>query len=236
MDQQQILQISLAVISLVSVLGSGYLSYKTHKDKVAQKLEDNKLAHDQNLIESEMKFRADLLAMIADLKERIKSLEESNEELRRELQKAERKIEDLENTIEEQFDTIAILGSFCKYIPAPVWVKKVHEDNTTTMYFINRFYEEQWGISAEFYAGKTDDEVWGTEIADHFRKADSYILKYKRGSSFIENIPTDPFNLDKGYRKCVIWKFPILNGQKLIGIGGILIDIDSYVLRKTSDE
>lgn len=236
MDQQQILQVSLAVISLISVLGSGYLSYKTHKDKVAQKLEDNKLAHDQNLIESEMKFRTDLLEMIADLKERIKSLEEANQELRRELQKAERKIEDLENTIEEQFDTIAILGSFCKYIPAPVWVKRVHEDGNTTMYFINRFYEEQWGISAEFYSGKTDDEVWGKEIADQFRKADAYILKYKRGASFIENIPVDPFNLEKGYRKCVIWKFPILNGQNLIGIGGILIDIDSYILRKTSDE
>lgn len=236
MDQQQILQISLAVISLISVLGSGYLSYKTHKDKVAQKLEDNKLAHDQNLIESETKFRADLLTMIAELKERIKSLEDANEELRRELQNAERKIEELENTIEEQFDTIAILGSFCKYIPAPVWVKRVHEDSSTTMYFINRFYEEQYGISAEFYSGKSDDEVWGKDIADHFRKADSYILKYKRGASFIENIPVDPFDLDKGYRKCVIWKFPILNGQKLIGIGGILIDIDSYVLRKTSNE
>lgn len=236
MDQQQILQVSLAFISLISVLGSGYLSYKTHKDKVAQKLEDNKLAHDKNLIESEMKFRADLLTMIAELKERIKSLEESNEQLRRELQNAERKIQDLENTIEEQFDTIAILGSFCKYIPAPVWVKRVHEDGNTTMYFINRFYEEQYGISGEFYTGKTDDEVWGKEIADHFRKADSYILKYKRGASFIESIPVDPFDLDKGHQNCVIWKFPILNGQKLIGIGGILIDIDSYVLRKTSNE
>ena len=236
MDQQQILQVSLAFISLISVLGSGYLSYKTHKDKVAQKLEDNKLAHDKNLIESEMKFRADLLTMIAELKERIKSLEESNEQLRRELQNAERKIQDLENTIEEQFDTIAILGSFCKYIPAPVWVKRVHEDGNTTMYFINRFYEEQYGISGEFYTGKTDDEVWGKEIADHFRKADSYILKYKRGASFIESIPVDPFDIDKGHQNCVIWKFPILNGQKLIGIGGILIDIDSYVLKKTSHE
>jgi regulator of replication initiation timing len=236
MDQQQILQVSLAVISLISVLGSGYLSYKTHKDKVAQRLHDNKAAHDKDLMESEMQFRTDLLEMIADLKDRIKSLEEANEELRRELSRAERKIQELEDTIEEQFDTIAILGSFCKHIPAPVWVKKVHEDNNTTMYFINRFYEEQWGISAEFYSGKTDDEVWGTEIADHFRKADSYIVKYKRGASFIENIPVDPFDLTKGHRKCVIWKFPILNGQKLIGIGGILIDIDSYVLRKTSDE
>jgi hypothetical protein len=236
MDQQQILQVSLAVISLISVLGSGYLSYKTHKDKVAQRLQDNKAAHDKDLIESEMKFRADLLEMIADLKDRIKSLEEANEDLRRELNEAERKIQELEDTIEDQFDTIAILGSFCKYIPAPVWVKKVHEDGNTTMYFINRFYEEQYGISAEFYSGKTDDEVWGTEIADHFRKADSYIVKYKRGASFIENIPVDPFDFNKGHRKCVIWKFPILNGQKLIGIGGILIDIDSYVLRKTSDE
>jgi hypothetical protein len=236
MDQQQILQISLALISLISVLGSGYLSHKTHKDKMLQKLEDNKLIHDQHLFESEMKFRSDLLTIIAELKDRINSLEESNEELKRELQNAEKKIEDLENIIEEQFDTIAVLGSFCKYIPAPVWVKKVHDDGKTTMYFINRFYEEQWGISAEFYSGKTDDEVWGKEIADHFRKADSFILKYKRGASFIENIPVDPFDLDKGYRKCVIWKFPILNGQNMIGIGGILIDIDSYVLRKTSNE
>ena len=236
MDHQHILQISLAVISLISVLGSGYLAYKTHKDKVVQKIEDNKLLHEQSLIDSEMKFRVDLLEMIDELKDRIKSLEESNEELRRELYKAEKKIQDLENTLEDQFDTIAILGSFCKYIPAPVWVKKVHEDGGTTMYFINRHYEEQWGISADFYAGKTDDEVWGKEIADHFRKADSYILKYLRGTSFIEKVPVDPFNIDKGYRNCVVWKFPILNGQKLIGIGGILIDIDTYVLKKTFNE
>ena len=236
MDQQQILQISLAVISLISVLGTGYLSYKTHKDKVAQKIEDNKRAHDQQLIESETKFRSDLLAMIAELKDRIKSLEEANEELRRELDKAERKIEELENTIEEQFDTIAILGSFCKHIPAPVWVKKIQDDGETVMYFINRCYEEQYGISAEFYTGKTDDEVWGKEIADHFRKAEAHNLKYKTGASFVESIPVDPFDVDKGHRNCVIWKFPILNGQKLIGIGGILIDIDSYVLKKTSHE
>ena len=227
MDNQQILQIALAVISLISVLGSGILSYKTHKDKVLQKSEENKA-------KSEAEFRTDLLRMISELQARIKTLEEANTKLHDELQKAERKIQDLEEIISEQFDTIAALTSFCKYIPAPVWVKRVLDDGSTRMFFINRYYEELWGISAEYYSGKSDDEVWGTKIADHFRKADHDVIKYKRGASFIENVPVDPFDLEKGHRKCMIWKFPILNGQELIGIGGILIDIDEYVLRKAT--
>jgi len=227
MDNQQILQISLAVISLISVLGSGILSYKTHKTRALQKTEETKS-------KSEAEFRADLLRMISELQARIKSLEEANTSLHHELQKAEKKIQDLEEIISEQFDTIATLSSFCKHIPAPVWVKRVLDDGSTRMFFINRFYEELWGISSEYYAGKTDDEVWGTTIADHFRKADHDVIKYRRGSSFIEQVPIDPFDLDKGYRKSMIWKFPILNGQQLIGIGGILIDIDDYVLRKAT--
>lgn len=224
---ENIIQISLAVISLVSVLGSGIISYKTHKNKVAQKDKETELQYEQQ-------FRSDLLDMISDLQIRLKSLEESNALLRKELQVAEQKIQELEDIIEEQFDTISVLGSFCKYIPAPVWVKKVHDSGKTTMYFINRYYEEQWGISAEYYIGKEDSEVWGVEIAKHFAEADAYILKYKKGSSFVEQVPIDPFDLAKGHTKCLIWKFPILNNQNLIGIGGILIDIDDYILKKSS--
>jgi hypothetical protein len=222
---QNLIQISLAVISLVSVLGSSLLSYKTHKNKVAQKDKETELQYEQQ-------FRADLLEMISDLQIRLKSLEESNSLLRKELQIAGQKIQELEDIIEEQFDTISVLGSFCKYIPAPVWVKKVLDDNTTRMFFINKFYEEAYGISSDYYVGKTDKEVWGDEIAAHFNIADSDVLRYKRGASFIENIPVDPFDLSKGSRQCVIWKFPILNNHNLIGIGGILIDIDNYILKK----
>jgi hypothetical protein len=224
---ENIIQISLAVISLVSVLGSGLLSYKTHKNKVAQKDKETELQYEQQ-------FRSDLLEMISDLQIRLKSLEESNTLLRKELHVAEKKIQELEDIIEEQFDTISVLGSFCKHIPAPVWVKKVQEDNTTRMFFINKFYEELYGISNDYYAGKTDKDVWGDEIAAHFNIADSDVLMYKRGTAFIENIPIDPFDVSKGSRKCVIWKFPILNNYNLIGIGGILIDIDDYVLKKTN--
>ncbi len=234
MDQQQILQIALGVISLLSVLGSGYISYKTHKDKVAQKIKETEIQHEDKIIDYENKFRADLIEMISDLKDRIDSLEKANGLLREELHVANKKIQELENTIEEQFDMISILTSFCKYIPAPVWVKKIGENNKTTMYFINRFYEEQWGISAEYYIGKEDKEVWGEEIAKHFSEADSYIIKYKKGATFVENVPVDPFDLEKGYRKCVIWKFPILSNQVLIGIGGILIDIEDYLKKKNS--
>ena len=176
-----------------------------------------------NLFESEGRFREVLLKEVDELMKRSKSLESVIINLRAELSTYEVRVRELEAIVSSQFDKVQILELYCEKIPGPVWFKRVNDDEIT-MDFINSKYTEVWGITCEYYEGKTDIDVWGEEVGSKFYNADVLVLKHKRGHKIIEEVPNDPLGADPKFKKWIIWKFPVIDNNKVIGIGGIAID------------
>lgn len=209
--------IVLAIISLISVVSSGYLLHRTNISK-------DKIKETSTLFESESQFRGVLLKEVDELMNRCKNLELVIVQLRAELGMYEKRSRDLENIVASQFNRVQILELYCEMIPGPVWFKKMDLNNELRMYFVNSKFTEVWGVTCEYYLDKTDMEVWGEEVGRKFHEADILVLKYKRGHRIIEKIPNDPFDPTSPVKEWVVWKFPVMDASKIIGIGGIAID------------
>lgn len=201
------------------------LSIRTKRiEKEAKKIELD--SHDRDtLAASEAKFRADLLNEIQLLRIRIEALEQSNLALRKELFQAEGKIRDLEDILATKFDKLEMVKSFCSEIPSPAWFKVLDEHNKLRVVYINRKFSEIWGISEEYYCGKTDQEVWGKEVGDQYLVADTKVMTHKRGIRFTEEVPNDPFDPNSTKRTWLVWKFPIIDNDQVIGVGGISVNM-----------
>jgi len=209
-------EIILAIISLCSALCSAFLLYRTNISK-------DKVTEEATLFESEGKFREVLLKEIEELMNRVKNLETIISILREQLLESEDEVRELRRIVSSNFNKMEILEMYCEKIPGPVWFKVMGE-NGLKMRFINGKYTEVWGVTQEYYEDKTDLEVWGEHIGSKFHEGDKLVLCHKRGHKIIEVVPNDPTNPESLSKEWIIWKFPVMDENKVVGVGGIAID------------
>lgn len=81
-------------------------------------------------------------------------------------------------------DNEFLLFSSVKYdIPFPFWIK----DSNGKMIFINNAYERAFGVTKAEYVGKTDEEMYGKEKADLWKKGDIEARNDPKGYKILDN-------------------------------------------------
>lgn len=103
--------------------------------------------------------------------------------------------------------------------PIPMWIK----DLSGKMVFLNDAYCSIYGINKSDYIGKTDDSIWGTESAKHFKLLDDKVLRGGEVEYSIEDVPSSGHV--RQFDKCHVIKFPIRNGPKIVGIAGMITGV-----------
>ena len=102
------------------------------------------------------------------------------------------------------------------------------KDEAGRMVFYNRQLAERFGVSRQAWIGKTDNEIWPSEIAAEFRRNDLAVLRQKAPIELAEkNIEPDG---NPSYWQS--YKFPFVDesGEQLIA--GISIDVTADLERK----
>ena len=101
-------------------------------------------------------------------------------------------------------------------LPLPMWVK---EWPSLKMLAINQGYRDRIEIGAGEYVGKTDYDVWSKEIADAFIEHDKRVADTGKPICIEET-----WEVDGKPRSAFVVKYPVYKDEKLVGIGGIIID------------
>tara|TARA_R100000027_G_scaffold27840_1_gene20134 strand:+ start:524 stop:1024 length:501 start_codon:yes stop_codon:yes gene_type:complete len=119
---------------------------------------------------------------------------------------------------------VALSTSFFELMPFPAWLKVKGADGQWRIASLNRSYEDIYGVSELRYKGKTDEEIWGKEIAKQYAENDwkVYISKEPVITKELVNVRGAPELVFH-----VVAKFPVLlaNGEHSIAIGGISIPL-----------
>jgi PAS domain S-box-containing protein len=87
--------------------------------------------------------------------------------------------------------------------------------------YVNRVFEERFGLRLQDLFGRTDFDLWPQEIARAFRSADRAVLEADTGDQLIEVAP-DP---DGSIHHWQVFKFPFKGGGGKRYVGGMAIDI-----------
>lgn len=108
-------------------------------------------------------------------------------------------------------------------LPYPAWIKLLKEDpqgsqRTMRMQFINRSYEEYFGVPRYAYVGREDKDVWGDDLGDSFFKNDMLVLAKMEPMIVMERIRLS----DGSMVELPFQKFPLSDG-KYTGVIGFLI-------------
>ena len=101
--------------------------------------------------------------------------------------------------------------------PAIAWAK----DEQGRIIYLNRAYEQRFGVRLEDWRGKTDFELWPPEIARTFRRNDLDVLSAGQTQEMVEEA-TDP---DGTHSFWWNFKFPFQDASGHHYVGGIGIDI-----------
>jgi PAS domain-containing protein len=202
-------EVALAVISLISALSSGVLLYKTNVNK--SKAEENK-----TLLEAEASFRQSLLDSIDELKSEINGLKIENDTLRVDLFAAKVKIEELGDLLGRKVHKTDTIGNFIKYLPNPAWLKTM-QDGEFKIAYVNSMYCYTFGVSEEYVKGHTSHYLMGADCEQVLKTITEEVVKYKRGARAI--LP-----LDLHGKTWHIFKFPVIECGKIVGVGGMLMD------------
>jgi len=92
--------------------------------------------------------------------------------------------------VEDETNTNYELFSIVQNAPLPFWAKERLSDGNWRMWFVNREYARQFlNNDATTYLNKTDEEVWGPEVAADFLSKDERIWQTKQPELVIEEIP-----------------------------------------------
>lgn len=114
---------------------------------------------------------------------------------------------------------------FMNNSPAIAWMK----DSQGRHVYLNQTYEKRFGVKQEDYLGKTDFELWPTEVAEQFWKNDLAVLT--AGQPIV--VTEDSF-LPSGEPCCWFnYKFPFQSVSGQVFVAGIGIDITE---RKQAEE
>ena len=107
--------------------------------------------------------------------------------------------------------------AFMDNSPAIAWAK----DEQGRIIYLNRAYEQRFGVRLEDWRGKTDFELWPPEIARTFRRNDLDVLAAGRTQEMVEEA-TDP---EGNHSFWWNFKFPFQDASGHHYVGGIGIDI-----------
>ncbi len=181
------------ITAAVTSLGS-FLVYYGNKDSVQVDLYNSTLTH-------------------------MQKYQDNNRILQEENSKKELKIRELELMISELSNRKGNLESYIENIPAPVWIKKLNDDNEFEMLILNRAYLSTYGIDKFGYVGKTDYDFWPKETADEFKREDFVV--YLTGNSLTRMAPI-PLNGETVEHVFMKFRVDLPDGKS--GVGGILLD------------
>ena len=101
--------------------------------------------------------------------------------------------------------------------PSIVWIK----DERGRHVYLNKAYEERFGVRLADWRGKSDADVWPAEIAAEFRKNDLAVLEADRSIQITE----DTINPDGNRCNWLNTKFPYRDATGNRFIAGIGLDI-----------
>ncbi len=107
--------------------------------------------------------------------------------------------------------------AFMDNSPAIAWMKDAEGRHV----YLNKTYEEEFGVRLEDWRGKTDFELWSPETADQFRKNDLDVLVCGRTASVVEEI----IGKDGSKSYWFNIKFPLRDASGNMYVGGIGVDI-----------
>lgn len=115
-------------------------------------------------------------------------------------------------------DQLGFLGASFDACPFPMWIKSIQPDGTFRMARVNRAFEQLVGVSGATYFAKTDDEVWGADIAKASHETD--VLALKTGHT-VESSPIipDPQTGQRFQWRGVKW--PIYIRGAIVGVAGM---------------
>lgn len=104
--------------------------------------------------------------------------------------------------------------------PIPMWIK----DTKGVMVFLNDAYCSIYGIKKTDYLGKTDEYIWGSKTAEHYKKLDDKVLHGGRVEYSIEDVPNE-YKATQ-FDKCHVIKYPIYNDVgDIVGIAGMITGV-----------
>lgn len=194
----------VALITSGVTLAGAWLTFRSQSKSTIVEFQDQ-LAKDRKYWRDEYE----------ELRNKYNKLELDNVDLKA-------KIAELELKVSEQFDHIAILEAYYEHMPGPAWMK----DSSSRMFFINRAYENEWGVSKLKYEGMTDHDIWPPDVADAFVRNDVEVIERRAGFVTDEQVPAralEPISEANPTAAWRIWKFPVVIKGEVVGIGGIAV-------------
>ena len=168
-----------------------------------------------------------LYKQVQYLQERMAQQQETMQE---KLFAQQAQIVSLKLQLSEKYEHTSILKEYLDAMPYPAWIKVADTtDNgvikVITNWHINDAYEKFFGITNEFYNGKTDFEVWPNEVARQFFANDTAVLLRLTNKCKSETFPNKVFDGTKdltGY----VCKWPLqVEGRPAIAGQVLLPDI-----------
>lgn len=125
-----------------------------------------------------------------------------------------KKLKKLESSIELlEFSYVPLLA-FLHSFPAPLWVKRVEQDDNGDYAFrivmFNNAFIDQYGLSSESkYYGKTDFDIWSPEQAE---------ARYLRDLKALERAPFMISKFDESGNLIIKWWFSYLGLSYVAGM------------------
>ncbi|HEY4262607.1 MAG TPA: ATP-binding protein [Schlesneria sp.] len=115
---------------------------------------------------------------------------------------------------------------FMERLPGLAWIKDV----AGRYVYVNEAAERVFGVSRELLQGKTDLDIFPSDVAAQFRQNDSEALTSSKGVQIVETLKHD----DGTIHHSIVSKFPIAtSSHESALVGGIAIDITD---RKRAEE
>ena len=198
----------LSVISLFSVLGSGYMLHKSNLSK------DKTKTHVETL-EAESEFRSQLMKDISRLKADVNKLSVENVKLKEDLHTAQVEIRNLELLLSEKINKCKVIENFLSHLTTPAWLRLRDNSGKYRFAYVNFAFCNHFDVSGEYCIGQADHTFISKDIDDKLHKLSEILLLKKIGiRGAIE------------HDKCIlsVLKFPVIEDGDIIGIGGILVD------------
>jgi diguanylate cyclase (GGDEF)-like protein/PAS domain S-box-containing protein len=110
-----------------------------------------------------------------------------------------------------------LLNSFINNIPDPAWLKSIEGKYLA----VNQAECDLYDLEPSAFINKSDEEIWGSDLAKNFISLDNYVIENKLPARFeyeVKNDDSEPIWLE-------VVNTPILKNNHVIGTTGIARDI-----------
>lgn len=127
----------------------------------------------------------------------------------------------LQTQLNKDLDIVDMFEKFMDGLPFEAWLKEVNMDGDEIdirMLLINKQYEYSYGVTRRRYAGATDEEIWGEDVAKNFKELDMEVLKSKASKVSYQTFPVNPNDPNgRSARKMVVKVYlELIDGREMI--------------------